>query len=275
MSNFFARQPVPLTPNPEPAGYDVLRYMLMNRAMGQFANPYGLSPQGAANFGGFNQGNRPGFNPYGHGFGPGGPRAAPPPMPPPQPPQGMGGGMGGGMGMPPPGGMGGGQSMGGMTPQGSGGSIMQILMQLLGARQQQGMGGGMGAAPMPPSIAPRPQGMGGMTPQGSGGSIGGLMGMGGMTSQPRATMPVDQQMGGYDGTTVGYGGRPAGGFSGAGQGHFGHQAPQNVMALMRALGQVPRPHPMGMGMMPQASAPAMGRPPVNPMGAMRMPRGRF
>jgi hypothetical protein len=85
--------------------------------------------------------------------------------------------------------------------------------------------------------------------------------MGGMTpNQPRGIMPVDQQMGGYDGTTVGYGGRQAGGFTGGGA-RFPQHQPQNVMALMRALGQVPRPRMMA----PQAA----------PMGAMRMPRGRF
>ena len=225
MANFFARQPIPLTPNPEPAGYDVLRYMLMNRAMGQMANPYGLSPQGAQNFGGFNQGSRQ-FNPYGQGFGPGG--ATPPP------PGSVGGMMGGGGA-----GMGGG---GGMPPQ-----LMQLLQQLFSG----GMGGNQGPqvspiqAPRPAPIqqrmgttsAPPPQ----MVPPTS-------------STQPRRIMPVMQQPGGYDGTTVGYGGNRMGTAS------FPHQAPPNVMSMMRAFGQVPRPRMM----------------PPQMMGAMRMPgyRGR-
>ena len=62
-------------------------------------------------------------------------------------------------------------------------------------------------------------------------------------------MPVDQQMGGYDGTTVGYGG--------SAMSNFPVRQPANVMSMMRALGQVPRPHMMG--------------PQPQQMGAMRMP----
>ena len=209
--------------------------MLMNQAMGQMMNPYGLSPQGAQNFGGFNQGSRQ-FNPYGAGYGPGGATGT------------VGGAMGGG------------QGMGGMMPGSSGGgippNIMQLLSQLLGGGGAGGpaiTGGrmpGLGGAPT--GMAPAPRQLPLIQRMQTGMAQSPINQT--TPNQPRAIMPVNQQMGGYDGTTVGYGGRPAGGFTGGGARFPTHAAP-NVMALMRALGQVPRPRMM--------AAP--------PMGAMRMP----
>lgn len=220
MANFFQRQPIPLTPNPEPPGFDVLRYMLMQRAMGQMMNPYGLSPQGMSSFGGFNQGSRP-FNPYGQGFGPGGPVPS------------AGGPTGGGMG-------------GGMNP-----GIMQLLQQLF-AGQMGGAGGNVSpiSAPRPAMIGPR-QGYPSPPQQMRTGVVSPPVQQT-QPNAPRALNPVDQQMGGYDGTTVGYGGFPI-------------RQPANVMSMMRALGQIPRPHMMNpMPMAPQQA---------HPMGAMRMPTG--
>lgn len=250
MANFFARQPVPLTPNPEPAGYDVLRYMLMQRAMGQMMNPYGLSPQGMSSFGGFNQGSRP-FNPYGQGFGPGGPVPS------------AGGPTGGGMGA-------------GILPPIVGGAMnpdpdmFQFLKQLFAGQ----MGGAQGGGNVSPISAPRPAMVG---PRQGYSSPPQQMRTGVVPppvqqtrpNAPRALNPIDQQMGGYDGRTVGYGGIPTGGMGfhgGPAQGHFPIRQPANVMSMMRALGQIPRPHMMNpMPMAPQQA---------HPMGAMRMPMGR-
>lgn len=204
--------------------------MLMQRIFQQYANPYGLSPQGAANFGGFNQGSRP-FNPYGGGSPAGGGGG-----------QGTGGGMpSGGMGgsfggaMPPPSGIG--QSIGsGMPSAGSGGSIMALIQALMAARGTAGR-----------------QSMGGaMPPAGGGGSIGTAL----QGSQP----PTYQRPGGAAGQSVGYDGYSLGlgnnpipgeqGYDGRRMGSYAQpqmaqHAPQNVVALMRAMGQMPRPHPMG------------------------------
>jgi hypothetical protein len=204
----------------------------MQRAMQGMSNPYGLSPGGQANFQGFNQGNRPGFNPYGQGFGPGGATGGTsPPMGGGMPPQG-----GAGSGAPPPSmSPQGGQSMGQMQPAGSGGSIMALLQMLLA-------GGGQGQQ------QPGMQTMGGMQPMGSGGSIGAMQ-PAPQVQRPGGAAPAS----GYDGTTVGYGGSRMGA-------SFPQHQPPNVMSLMRALGQVPRPHMM---------------PPQGPPMGMGRPRGRF
>jgi len=202
--NFFDRPPINPQPNPEPQGYDYLRYLLMSQATNSMANPYGLSPQGMQNFGGFNQGNRP-FNPYGNG--------APTPLPSQGQPQG------------------GGQGQGGMPPQ-----IMQFLQMLMSHQQPQGGGMPHDQSPMVnrgtlPASNPRAQYAQG--PQAAPPQM----------SRPMAP-PPQQTMGqptrNYDGNVVGYGGNKMGGAG------FGHGQPQNVMALMRAFGQVPRPPHMGM-----------------------------
>jgi len=110
---FFDRPEIQRTPEPEPAGFDLLRDMLMRRIFEMNANPYGLSQnyQGPSPF---NPQGRGTFNPYQGGYGPGGPGG----------PGAGGGGGGGGQRLPQmggprntlgsmfPGGMGGGGRMG-------------------------------------------------------------------------------------------------------------------------------------------------------------------
>src|SRR5215831_4814128 len=76
---FFDRPTIQQTPNLEPPGFDMMRALLMQRAMSMFSNPYGLNPQFMQS-GGFSPGadqgslyqallgmTRPTFNPYSQG----------------------------------------------------------------------------------------------------------------------------------------------------------------------------------------------------------------
>jgi len=140
VTNFFAQPMIPSTvPAPEPAGFDLLRQMLMNKSFQGNSNPYGLNPDykgGASSV--YTNGQNQGFNPYGggaagsygqgggggwhsHGFGPA---------------QQGGGGMS--HQMPPGGGMQGGPG---------GGGFMQFIQQLM---QQMKGGGGARTMPMRP-----------------------------------------------------------------------------------------------------------------------------
>jgi hypothetical protein len=192
------------------------------------------------------------------------------------------------------------QTMGGMQPMGSGGSIgaMQPAPQVQrpgGAAPASGYDGttvgyvGMTTGPpvtvgTPPtgggSIGGRPPTFGGRwgpQPRQTGPPItihppfGGFRHpitppgppYGGYTGTPQGPFPIAPNPTsppstvfnptGYDGTTVGYGGSRMGA-------SFPQHQPPNVMSLMRALGQVPRPHMM---------------PPQGPPMGMGRPRGRF
>ena len=140
---FFDRPQIQQSPNPEPAGFDLLRDMLMRRSFEMNANPYGLDPnyQGPSPW---QPNGRGAFNPYTGGYGMGGmggggmggPGRQPMQIPPRQAGPPGGGGMGGGNVL--AGGGGGGM----MQPDQGGGTLAQLLQMLL-ARQ----GGGNVGAP--------------------------------------------------------------------------------------------------------------------------------
>jgi len=107
---FFDRPEIRRTPEPEPAGYDLLRDMLMRRIFEMNANPYGLSE----NYRGpspFNPQGRGAFNPYQGGYGGGGMPGS----------GGAPGGMPGGGGQRLPQMVGPRNTLGGMFPGGMGG----------------------------------------------------------------------------------------------------------------------------------------------------------
>lgn len=129
---------------------------------------------------------------------------------------------------------------GGMGQPSGGGGMAQLIQMLMSQLGQ----GGMGGSPMVSR---------GMPPQ------GGMQQGASQMSRPMVPPSSAPPTRNYDGTTVGYGGNQM-------NASFPHHQPANVMSLMRALGQVPRPHPMGGMGMPQG-------PGGNPMG--RAPRGMF
>lgn len=124
MPNFFQSPLLPQQPNPEPAGWNSLRAMLMQQAFQRQANPYGMNP-GAQSNAAYNpllpSGGQGRFNPYGGGYGGPGPAQ-----------QGGGGGQNG---------------------------LMQMFMQFMKQRQGQ-RPGGFGPTQQGPGDAYAPSGTG-------------------------------------------------------------------------------------------------------------------
>lgn len=224
MPNFFQGQPINPVPNPEPAGFDLLRQMLMNRSFQGNANPYGMSPGGSNGRPVYTNGPASSFDPRGGGGMSGGPGG--------QGGQGWGGIMqmlqqymqqGGGqrgLGRRNP-------SMGGGMPGGQGQS------QMLGLGSQGGMQGGQDGG----------MGEGGMAGAGAPGSPGINAGHGGYSGDPMGPQGYSGGFGGYT-SQPGQSGQPGGGngmssmnpFAGATPGGMARDGNSSMGSMGKGLG---------------------------------------